>query len=94
MDIDDYFYDATTAWCDQVNPFLRRVNSLIISQSVAGGVALLLCTASVFHVVAHGKYKRSPSSRLALCVLSNIIYAITDMHHLEKAEPPVRATLR
>ena len=76
---DDYYHHAQTL-CEQVAPYLRRVNALTIAQSVVGGAGLVLCGVAVLHTTALGKDRRSLAARLVLGVmLSNLMYAATDI---------------
>ena len=76
---DDDYYTTTAIDCDQIRPYHRRLNALTIARSVAGGIAVLLCTLSAMHIFGHGRDRRSLPTRLALgMLLANLVYAITD----------------
>ena len=62
------------------DPDYGRINAVIVTQSVVGGLGVLLCLLSLVHIYGHSRDKRSISARLVLGMLiSNLVYAAVDL---------------
>ena len=56
------------------DPDYGRINAVIVTQSVVGGLGVLLCLLSLVHIYGHSRDKRSISARLVLGMLiSNLV---------------------